>query len=310
MKNVKVTSLICGGILSLTGSSLLAQQSSTTDPSSSRATSGVGSSSQSSSTQGSSSQSGSTLGSSSSLGSSSGAYGASSSSMHSGRDVRLSQIMNQSVRSQDGKTLGNIQDVLVDPQTGRIQFAILSLSSAGGASDTSTSGRETVPSSRSSVSGTPGSSSYSTMTGKLIPVPWQLLSQGLNSSSSVAGSSTSSTSSSTLGSSSSMGTPNLVLNLDESKLRSAPSFDASDWNQLQGGSLDQRIYSHFGVDRSSAYGTSGSSISGGAGSSSDRSGQGSSSQGSSSQGSSSSPDRNSSSSTSPQGSSSSSGTIK
>lgn len=302
MKNVKVTSLICGGILSLTGSSLLAQQSSTTDPSSSRATSGVGSSSQSSSTQGSSSQSGSTLGSSSSLGSSSGAYGASSSSMHSGRDVRLSQIMNQSVRSQDGKTLGNIQDVLVDPQTGRIQFAILSLSSAGGASDTSTSGRETVPSSRSSVSGTPGSSSYSTMTGKLIPVPWQLLSQGLNSSSSVAGSSTSS---STLGSSSSMGNPNLVLNLDESKLRSAPSFDASDWNQLQGGSLDQRIYSHFGVDRSSAYGTSGSSISGGAGSSSDRSGQGSSSQGSSS-----SPDRNSSSSTSPQGSSSSSGTIK
>ena len=311
MKKVKVTSLICGGILSLTGSSLLAQQSSTTDPSSSRSSTGVGSSSQNSSTQGSSSQSGSTLGSSSTHGSSAGAYGANSSSMHSGRNVRLSQIMNQSVRSQDGKTLGNIQDVLVDPQTGRIQFAILSLSSAGGASDTSTSGRETVPSSRSSVSGTPSISSSSSQMGKLIPVPWQLLSQSLNSSSSGAGSSTSS---STLGSSSSLGSPNLVLNLDESKLRNAPSFDSSDWNQLQGGSLDQRIYSHYGVDRSSAYGTPGSSISGGVGSSSDHGSRDSSSQGTSSRpdsgASSTSPQGSSSSSGSPQGSSSSSGTIK
>jgi hypothetical protein len=62
--------------------------------------------------------------------------------------------------------------------------------------------------------------------------------------------------------SSAMGAHNLVLNIDESKLRTAPSFDASDWNQLQTGTLDQRVYSHFGVDRSSAIGTPGASISG------------------------------------------------
>jgi hypothetical protein len=52
------------------------------------------------------------------------------------------------------------------------------------------------------------------------------------------------------------------LNIDDSKLRSAPSFDSSNWNQLQGGTFDQRVYSYFGVDRSSATGTPGSSIRG------------------------------------------------
>jgi len=171
--------------------------------------------------------------------------------MHSGNEVRLSQIMSASVQSHEGKTLGHIRDFTLDPQSGRIDFAILSLASEGGASDTATSGRETVPSSRSSVSGTPSSTSGYTTTGKLIPVPWQLFSQSWNSSR------FSSSSSSTFASA-----QPLVLNIDESKLRSAPSFDASNWNELQGGTFDQRVYSYFGVDRSSAVGTSGSSISG------------------------------------------------
>jgi len=233
MKSLKVTSLICGGILSFTGISLLAQTSSSSSPSSS------------------SSQSSSSLGSGSSSQSSS-SLGSSSSSMHSGKAVRLSQIMNGSVQGQDGKTLGNIRDLIVDPQSGRIEFAILSLSSAGGVSDTSTSGRETVPSSRSSTTGTPSSASGSSTTGKLIPVPWQLFSQSMSSH----------TSSSSTSGSSSMSAPNLTLSIDESKLQSAPSFDASNWNELQSGSFGQRAYSYFGVDRSSALGTSGSSISG------------------------------------------------
>jgi len=171
--------------------------------------------------------------------------------MHSGNNVRLSQILNSSVQSQDGKTLGHVRDLTVEPQSGRIEFAILSLSSAGGVSDTSTSGRETVPSSRSSTVGTPSSSAGSSTMGKMIPVPWQLFSQSLSSqyhSSSTAGAGST--------------PPTLTLNLDESKLRSAPSFDSSNWNELQSGSFDQRAYSYFGVDRSSALGTSGSSISG------------------------------------------------
>jgi len=163
--------------------------------------------------------------------------------------------MNTSVQSQEGKTIGQLRDVVVDPQTGRIQFAIVSLSSAGAATDTSTSGRETVPSSRSSVAGTPSSAAAYSTTGKLIPVPWQLFSQ------SWAGRS-SSTSSTIAGSTTSALPQNLLLNIDESKLRSAPSFDASNWNDFQSGTLDQRVYSHFGVDRTSGIGTPGSSISG------------------------------------------------
>jgi len=169
----------------------------------------------------------------------------------------MSQIMNSSVQSQEGKTLGHIRDLVVDPQSGRIDFAILALASAGGAADTATSGRETVPSSRSSVTGTPSIGSSSTTMGKLIPVPWQLFGQSLGSRSA-----TSTAGTSTAGTISSLGSPNLVLNIDESKLRSAPSFDSSNWNELQGGTLDERVYSYFGVDRSSATGTSGSSIRG------------------------------------------------
>jgi len=232
MKNLKLTtSLVCGGMLSLAGSSLLAQQSSSTDPSSSAARNAQTSSG--------------------ALGASSSAYG-SSSAMSSANNVRLSQIMNSSVQSQEGKTLGQIRDFVVDPQSGRIQFGVLSLSSAGAATDTSTSGRETVPSSRSSVAGTPSSASGHTMTGKLIPVPWQLFSQSWNRSQ--LGSS-----STTAGSIAASG-QNLVLNIDESKLRTAPSFDASNWNELQ--SLDQRVYSHYGVDRTSGIGTPGSTIRG------------------------------------------------
>jgi sporulation protein YlmC with PRC-barrel domain len=231
MKHSKITSLICGSVLSLAGRSLLAQQSSSTD---------------------SSSPSGQSSSSSSSQGSRSTQSSSSSTSMQSGSDVRLSQLMNSNVQSQEGKTLGHVRDVVIDPQSGRIDFAVLSLSSAGAAADTSTSGRETVASSRSSPTGIPSSSSGSTTSGKLIPVPWQLFSQSWNSSRSGSSSSASTSS----------GSQNLTLNMDESKLRSAPSFDMSDWNQLQQGSLDQRVYSYFGVDRSSALGTSGSSISG------------------------------------------------
>jgi len=227
MNKVKLTSFICGGMLSLTGASLLAQQSSSTGSSSS------GSSGQSA-----------TTGTAGDTGSTSGHWQHAGQS--SGQSVRLSDLMNSTVQSSDGKTLGSIRDFTVDPQSGHVRFAILSLSPAGGATDTSTSGRETVPSSRSSITGTPSSSSGLGMTGKLIPVPWQLFSHNMDNSS-TAGTS---------------GSHNLVLNVDQSKLQSAPSFDASNWNDIQQSSFDQRVYSYYGVNRMSGAGTSGSSISG------------------------------------------------
>jgi sporulation protein YlmC with PRC-barrel domain len=172
-------------------------------------------------------------------------------STHAGNAVRLSQILNSSVRSSDGKTLGSLRDVTVDPQSGRIEFAILALPSAG-ASDTSASSRETVPSSRSSNLGTPGLGS-ATATGKLIPVPWQLFSQSWSGNQTGAG---------TTAIPGAMGARNLTLNIDEARLRTAPSFEAGNWNELEQGALNERVYSFYGVDRTSSMGTPGQSLSG------------------------------------------------
>lgn len=289
MKSLKLTSLLCGGVLSLTATSALAQQSSssqvgsTQSPSTSQSQYGQssqGQAGQSQYGQGTQGQSSSTLGqgqSSSIQGQSSSIQGQSStlgqgqsstlgqgtsgigqrssalgsSAMQSDNAVRLSELMRANVQSQEGKTLGNIRDITVDPQSGRIEFAILSLSSAGAATDTSTPGRETVPSSRSSTTGTPSVTAGAT-SGKLIPVPWQLFSQSRSSLQQGT---------STTPGAGSMGSQNLVLNVEESKLQTAPSFDAGNWNQLQTGALSQRVYSHFGVDQS-AIGTPGATIRG------------------------------------------------
>lgn len=265
MKNVKLTSLICGGVLSLAGTSALAQQSSTGNPNTtSPSASGQPSSSQSSSSTLGQSRAGTSGQSTSSTLGGVGASATTSGSMDSSSNLRLSEIMNKPVQSQEGKTLGYIRDLTVNPQSGQIEFAVLSLSASSGltpggtsAADTSTSGRETAPSSRSSVSGIPASTTTAGMTGKLIPVPWQLFSQSWNGSgrTSTSGTSVAGTTGSGMGG-------NLTLNIDESKLRSAPSFDSSNWNQIQGGTLDQRVYSYFGVNRASGIGTPGSSIRG------------------------------------------------
>jgi sporulation protein YlmC with PRC-barrel domain len=225
MKNVKLTSLLCGGILSLAGS-VLAQQS--TAP---------GSSSSSSSTSPGLNQP--APGSSGAY--SSGTAASSSGAMQSEQNVRLSTLINSPVQSKDGKQIGSLRDVTVDPKSGRIEFGILSLSSGGGTAGTSA---------QSSISGSSSTSAGASFTGKLIPVPWQLFSQTWSQAGATSSSSTGA-----------MRTP-LVLNVDESKLQSAPSFEASNWNEIQTGSFDQQVYSFFGVSRSSAYGTPGSSMSG------------------------------------------------
>jgi sporulation protein YlmC with PRC-barrel domain len=170
--------------------------------------------------------------------------------MQGEQNVRLSSLINSPVQSQDGKQLGYLRDVTVDPKSGRIEFGILSLSSAGATGSAS---------SQSSVSSSTGTSAGAAMMGKLVPVPWQLFSQSWTSSQ--TGSTTSS--SSITGNSTAGGmSTTLVLNVPESKLESAPSFQANNWNEIQNGSFDHQVYSYFGVSRWSGYGTPGSSISG------------------------------------------------
>ena len=161
--------------------------------------------------------------------------------------------MGAPVKTTSGEDVGRIEDVLLNPTSGRIDFAVISAE------------------------------------GKLVPVPWQLLrvsaggasAQGGTSSSSstTRGTSTSADPSSTdpssaspsstpgaatpsssgiyASASSAASQPSFTLNTDKSKLQSAPSFDRSRWPEMSA-SWSQQVYSHFGVQPQTGAGATGS----------------------------------------------------
>jgi sporulation protein YlmC with PRC-barrel domain len=142
--------------------------------------------------------------------------------------VRASKLTGARVSDSSGQRVGTIQDVLINPSSGRIDFALLSLNT----SSTSTS----------SAYGNKSSTSESTMTsssssGKLVPVPWSLLRSSASSSQYSASSEQ----------------PTFTLNADQNKLNSAPTVDESDLSQSQ---WQQRIYSYYGVTPHSSMGAS------------------------------------------------------
>jgi sporulation protein YlmC with PRC-barrel domain len=148
------------------------------------------------------------------------------------QSVRATKLTNAQVTDSSGNRIGQIQDVLVNPSSGRIDFAIISLNSTSGSSmgtsSSSTGGTAEMSASTSTSAG-----------GKLVPVPWSLLkTSGSSSSQYSAGSEQ----------------PSFTLNVDQSKLSSAPTINWSDLNQ---GNWQQRSYSYFGVSASSETSTGG-----------------------------------------------------
>jgi sporulation protein YlmC with PRC-barrel domain len=167
-------------------------------------------------------------------GTSSGTYSpgiqTSSSSTASGSSVRLTKLMNTSLKGQTGESLGQVQDIIADPTSGQIQFVVLSLSpSSAGApgTDSATSTGITTPdgtisSPRSAPSGV-GSYGTTIGSGKLVAVPWRLISHS--------------------------GSDQFTATVDRTKLQSAPTFSTSAWPTMDSAWM-QRVYSHFGVDAS------------------------------------------------------------
>ncbi len=158
-----------------------------------------------------------------------------------GQETRASKLMNAEVKSSQGQTVGTISDLVLNPSSGRIDFAVISANSAGSLGSSSQS--STSPSSTTSSQSTTSSSDSSS--GKLVAVPWTLLRP--SSSSSSISSSSSTTSSSSSSSSGLSGQPTFVFAGDPSKLMSAPSFDSSNWPDISQYSWRQSIYSHFGM---------------------------------------------------------------
>jgi len=182
------------------------------------------------------------------------------------KDVKASQLNGAEIKSSSGETLGTLGDYIVDANSGRIDFAILTLSSGGTSSTPSSSGSATSPSGTSSgnesssSAATPGSSSSPTTpstttssttssAGKQVAVPWMLLrlAQATGAATTTA-------------------TPSFTFSGDKTKLDSAPSFDAS--TDISQSSWRQQVFSFFGLTPGSATGgaespggTSGSSSS-------------------------------------------------
>jgi sporulation protein YlmC with PRC-barrel domain len=155
------------------------------------------------------------------------------------QELRVSKLTGAEVKTITGETIGKIEDALINPMTGRIDFAVISYNSSG----TTSPGAPTSPTAASS--------------GKLIPIPWSFLRAG-----GMGGN--------TPGTATSAGTTSFLLHGDKSRLESAPSFDPNNWPDVSQTEWRQRIYSHFGMQPQSA--TGGATAPGGTGSSTTESG--------------------------------------
>jgi sporulation protein YlmC with PRC-barrel domain len=185
------------------------------------------------------------------------------------QSVRATQLMSAEVKDSSGDRIGRIQDVILNPSSGKIDFAVISLTGGMGSSASpsgSTSGSATssgthdqntgtssgvnsggnIGSQERSGTGSDTGSTYSSASGKLIPVPWSLLQPSSSSSSS------STSSGSTMGSSQ----PSFTLAVSRNKLEQAPSFSSSSWSEIGQSTWRQRVFSHFGVSDTSTGGAS------------------------------------------------------
>jgi len=139
------------------------------------------------------------------------------------RTVRATQLSGAPVNDASGKRIATIEDTIINPTSGKVDFALLSLNGAAEASSSTYSGNSNATTSQSSAS------VNSTSPNKFVPVPWSVLKTASGSSQY----------------SSNSEKPTFTLNnVDQAKLTSAPSVTVSDLNESQ---WQQRVYSYYGV---------------------------------------------------------------
>jgi sporulation protein YlmC with PRC-barrel domain len=111
------------------------------------------------------------------------------------RPVRASQLNGAHVKDSSGQHIGSIQDVVINPASGRVDFALLTLNTSS--SDTAVTNQS--------------------LKGKLLPIPWSLL-KAAGTSSQYANNSEQ---------------PTFTLNVDPDKLNAAPTLESTDWSESQ-----------------------------------------------------------------------------
>jgi hypothetical protein len=154
------------------------------------------------------------------------------------------------VKSSTGESVGTISELIVNPHSGKVDFAVISLSGSSGSTSSSTPSSGNTGTS-SATSGTAGSSGYSSSGGKQVVVPFSLL----HPANAGGGSSTYSGSQS----SASMGQLAFTFTGDINKLQTAPAFDPN--TDLTKPGWLQSVFSYFGINPN--YGTGGGTSPGG-----------------------------------------------
>jgi len=125
--------------------------------------------------------------------------------------VRMTKLINSNLKSQSGESLGQVQDLILDPVTGQVQFAVL---------NTGASGSSSVGTSTTSGIGTNPGAIGTTASGQLVAIPWQLVS--------------------------SSGQGQYIASVDRTKLQSAPTFSSSSWPTIDAAWM-QSVNSHYGL---------------------------------------------------------------
>ena len=172
------------------------------------------------------------------------------------QEVRASKLMNAEVKGSSG-AVGTINDIIVNPASGKIDFAVISLNSSGSSpsssasasaspSDNATSPGATTATPASRPYRTPGVSGSTATSGSLVAVPWHLLRP--------AGSSSTYGSTSATASQSSGAEVSFMFAGDQSKLQGAPTFDQNNWPDFSQPSWRQSVYSYFGTASGSSTG--------------------------------------------------------
>lgn len=162
--------------------------------------------------------------------------------------IKASKIEGAKVTSSSGQQVATVKDVIINPTSGRIDFALLSVSSAGAASATSPGATTTTTT--PGITTTPGSTTPGSLTssltgsGKQVAVPWMLLRAG------GAGSSAATTTTTDKD----KDTVSFVFSGDASKLQNAPAFNES--TDLSQPTWRQSVYSHYGLTSGAAAGGS------------------------------------------------------
>jgi sporulation protein YlmC with PRC-barrel domain len=145
------------------------------------------------------------------------------------RELRGSKLMGAEVKTTQGESLGKFEDVIINPTSGRVEFAIISYAQTG------TTG---------TAAGTPGTPNSAAASGsatgeKLVPVPWFLLRPQSMSGYGTPGATASTTSNEQ--------PPTFVFSGDKSRLDNAPSFERNNWPEMTQPEWRQRIFAHFGM---------------------------------------------------------------